>query len=76
MLTKFIRSTFVALVVAAASLVASQGTALAVIYESDLHIFSVNDVQGGFDGSTFGTEGATQDRSIICDLGDTALSRR
>ena len=38
-------------------------------YESPLHVFSINDVMGGFDGSTFGTGGATQDTSIICDLG-------
>ena len=44
-----------------------QGTALA--YESPLHVFSIDDVMGGFDGSTFGTGGATQDMNIICDLG-------
>jgi len=52
-----------------ALMVASQGSALA--YESELHIFSTNDVQGGFDGSTFGTNGAQQDTNIICDLGTT-----
>jgi hypothetical protein len=37
-------------------------------YESNLHVFKVDDVMGGFDGSTFGPEGATQDSSIICGL--------
>lgn len=46
-----------------------QGTALA--YESPVHVFSIDDVMGGFDGSTFGQTGAQQDRDIICDLGDT-----
>ena len=46
-----------------------QGTALAV-YESPVHVFSVNDVMGGFDGSTFGSlDGASIDDTIICDLG-------
>ena len=44
-----------------------QGSAFA--YESPVHVFSVDDVMGGFDGTTFGTSGATQDQSIICDLG-------
>ena len=45
-----------------------QGTALA--YESPVHVFSVNDVMGGFDGSTFGSlDGASIDDTIICDLG-------
>ena len=44
-----------------------QGSALA--YESPLHVFSIDDVMGGFDGSTFGTGGATQDLNIICNLG-------
>lgn len=54
----------------AVSTVLLQGTALA--YESPVHVFSVNDVMGGFNGSTFGTAGATQDQSIICGLGTTA----
>jgi len=74
MLAKIIRRTPVALAVSTALLVASQGTALA--YDSPLHVFSINDVQGGFDGSTFGpidvTGAATQDTNIICDLGTTA----
>ncbi len=35
-------------------------------YTSPTHIFSINDVQGGFDGSTFGTAGPIQDNNIIC----------
>ena len=41
--------------------------AQAVTYTSPLHTFSINDVQGGFTGSTFGTSGAVQDTSILCD---------
>jgi len=37
-------------------------------YESPVHVFSVNDVMGGFDGSTFGETGATQSLDIICGL--------
>jgi len=47
--------------------VGSVGNSLA--YDSPVHVFSINDVMGGFDGSTFGTSGATQDPYIICDLG-------
>ena len=67
---KIIRKILVAFAVSTALLVASQGIALA--WESELHVFSIDDVQGGFDGSTFGTGGATQDTDIICDLGTTA----
>ena len=35
-------------------------------YNSPVHVFSINDVQGGFSGSTFGPAGAIQDTSIIC----------
>ena len=38
-------------------------------YESPVHIFSINDVQGGFNGSTFGPAGTTEDNSIICGAG-------
>jgi len=65
MLARIIRKTPVALAVSAALVVVSQGTALA--YESDLHVFSVDDVMGVFDGSTFGTEeGYPTGTSIIC----------
>ena len=57
------------LALSTALLVASTGTALG--YQSNLHVFSIDDVMGGFDGSTFGTNGATQDTDIICDLGTT-----
>ena len=43
------------------------GSALA--YESPTHVFSIDDVMGGFDGSTYGTGGASQDSNIICGLG-------
>ena len=66
MLARIIRKTPVALAVSTALLVASQGAALA--YESPLHTFSINDVMGGFDGSTFGTAGVITDPSIICGL--------
>ena len=69
MIAKIIRKTPAALAVSAVLLVALQGSALA--YESELHVFSINDVMGGFDGSTFGNGGATQDTDIICDLGTT-----
>jgi len=71
---KIIHKMPVILTVSMTLLAGSQGTALA--YESDLHVFSINDVMGGFDGSTFGpiseTGAATQDTDIICDLGTTA----
>ncbi|MGB5285702.1 MAG: hypothetical protein WBN29_14405, partial [Polyangiales bacterium] len=57
---------FFALAALAAPLLILQGTALA--YESPVHVFSIDDVMGGFDGSTFGTTGATQDDLIICGL--------
>jgi hypothetical protein len=41
-------------------------------YTSNLHVFSVNDVLGGFDGSTFGPTGALQDTSIICGLPESS----
>jgi len=63
MLIKIIRKTPIALAVSA-TLLMSQGGALA--YESPVHVFSINDVMGGFDGSLFGTSGATQDTNIIC----------
>ena len=70
---KILRKMPLALAVSAALLV-SQGSVLASIlaYESPVHVFSVDDVMGGFDGSTFGTEGVIQDTSIICGLGSVA----
>ncbi len=57
-----------------AVLFASYGNALA--YESPVHVFSINDVMGGFDGSTFGTSGVIQETgsSIICGVGYTLPS--
>ena len=37
-------------------------------YVSPPHVFSVDDVQGGFNGSTYGAAGAVVDDTIICDL--------
>ncbi len=41
---------------------------IANAYESPIHTFTVNDVQGGFNGSTFGAAGTIQDNSIICGI--------
>ncbi len=62
MVARCVRKTPIALAVAAALL---QGQALA--FESE-HVFSINDVMGGFDGTTYGPGGAAQDTSIICGL--------
>ena len=37
-------------------------------YESPVHVFSIDDVMGGFDGSKFGPGGTIMDSSIICDV--------
>jgi len=66
MIPKYIKKSFVALVAATIVPVVVQSTALA--YESPLHTFTINDVMGGFDGSTFGTAGVITDPSIICGL--------
>ncbi len=42
--------------------------ATAQAYQSPLHVFSVDDVLGGFDGRTYGTSGAYEDKSIICGI--------
>ena len=39
------------------------------------HVFSIDDIQGGFDGSTYGSAGAVQDTTIICGL-TTSMPRR
>ncbi|WP_295880440.1 hypothetical protein [uncultured Thiohalocapsa sp.] len=44
----------------------------AAAYQSNLHVFSVDDVLGGFDGSTYGDGGVVVDKSIICGLPDSA----
>ena len=46
----------------------------AVPYTSPLYPFSIDDVQGGFNGSTFGTTGAVQDTSILCDAPGSSAS--
>lgn len=37
-------------------------------YESPIHTFSIDDLLGGFNGSTYGTAGAIQDTGMICGL--------
>ena len=66
MIPKYIKKSLAALVAAILVPVVVQSTALA--YESPLHVFSIDDVMGGFDGSTFGTAGVITDPSIICGL--------
>ncbi|WJG10682.1 hypothetical protein [Aliiglaciecola sp. LCG003] len=67
MLKNTIRKTPVALAIVAALL---QGNALAA-WESE-HVFSIDDVMGSFDGTTYGTTGAATDPSIICGVADIA----
>lgn len=59
-----------ALVIGVATAIASMGaltTVQADIVTHDVrHTFSINDVQGGFDGSTVGDAGAVSDPTIIC----------
>jgi hypothetical protein len=38
------------------------------------HVFSVNDVLGGFDGTTYGTPGLVNDPTIICGLGSVTCT--
>jgi hypothetical protein len=62
MLKSIVRKSPIALAVSAALL---QSHAMA--FES-VHEFSINDVLGGFNGTTYGPAGAAQDTSIICGL--------
>ena len=64
--------TTLALAISAA--VGLTATTTAQAYESPVHVFSVNDVLGDFEGSTYGNTGATEDKSIICGLPDSALT--
>mgnify|MGYP001818852236 CR=1 FL=1 len=57
-------SIILASTIAAASAVPA---AQAVEYMSPTHEFSINDIQGAFNGSTFGAGGAVTDNTIICD---------
>lgn len=68
MLKKVMRKSPIALAISAALL---QGNAMA--YESS-HVFSIDDVMGSFDGTTFGASGTSSDQSIICGLDDVAGS--
>ena len=40
--------------------------AVPLVYESPLHVFSMDDVQGGFNGSTYGPAGDITDTGIFC----------
>ncbi|MFT5698939.1 MAG: hypothetical protein ACI8ZB_001795 [Desulforhopalus sp.] len=40
----------------------------ATVYYSTTHVFSIDDVQGGFDGSTYGPNGVIQVPEIICGI--------
>ena len=64
--------TVLALAISTALGLTGTATAETVSYTSPLHTFSVNDVQGDFEGSTYGDEGATEDKGIICGLPDSA----
>lgn len=48
--------------------IALLGAVPAQAYESPLHIFSIDDLQGGFDGRTYGPAGTMQDPNLICGL--------
>jgi hypothetical protein len=52
----------------ASSLMSIASVNVAQAYDSPVHVFSIEDVMGGFDGSTFGLNGASQDTNIICDV--------
>jgi len=66
MLNNKIRKSPIALAILAAMFA---GNAFAA-YESE-HVFSVNDILGGFDGTTYGDAGSANDTSIICGLDGT-----
>ena len=65
MIKTYIPKSSVALVAVVAML---QGSTLAA-WESE-HVFSIDDVMGNFEGTTYGTAGAETDPSIICGLED------
>ena len=60
----------IALAVAAA-IGCAAGTAGA--YESPVHVFSIADIQGGFDGSTFGPGGALERKDILCGVPEAGV---
>lgn len=66
MLIKNLKKTPVAIAIIAAALHTNAFAA----HES-VHVFSVNDILGGFTGTTYGTSGSASDPSIICGIGDT-----
>jgi hypothetical protein len=64
MFTNHVRGKGALLSMSTAVLLASYGNALA--YESPVHVFSINDVMGDFQGTTFGDGGIATDPTIIC----------
>lgn len=65
MLIKNMKKSPIAIAIITAAL---HSTAFAA-HES-VHVFSVNDILGGFTGTTYGTSGSANDPSIICGIGD------
>jgi NAD-dependent dihydropyrimidine dehydrogenase PreA subunit len=59
------------LALAVAAAIGAAAVPNAQAYESPIHVFSINDIMGGFDGSTYGPAGADQDTSILCGVGGT-----
>lgn len=55
-----------ALVVAVAAAIGMAASTSTQAYLSDVHVFSIDDIQGGFDGSTYGPAGAVQVPAILC----------
>ena len=68
--TSKLRKTPLALAIAAAIGLAASTNAQAWV-SPEPHIFSVDDIQGGFDGSTYGAAGVVQDPTIICGITST-----
>lgn len=63
-----IRKPTVTTLAVAVSVALGLSAATAQAYQSPIHVFSVDDVLGGFDGRTYGSSGAYQDKSIICGI--------
>ena len=63
-------STIITLTIGAVMGVAVPGAKAAEFVSDPPHLFSINDIQGAFNGSTFGDGGAVTDSTIICDVPD------
>ena len=76
MKTKYRRPAVTALALAISVALGLTATTTALAYESPPHVFSINDVLGGFNGATFGENGISVgtaiDKTIICGLPDSA----